>query len=156
MPRPALTQTVSAPPTTGWPPRDRPFVPVLDRSLSTATPVARAMHVLHGSSRWLVLWLLFWGPRSFQDLLRHAEGRSRTALRRELAALRRYGLVCNQWVSETDGRPQYGLTPLGQTLKPILGSLYQWGLVYAPLADQGIPGATPNTRFQPPCTCAPS
>jgi DNA-binding HxlR family transcriptional regulator len=86
-------------------------------------------------SRWLVLWLLFWGPRTFQDLLRHSEGGAKKALRRELACLRRYGLVSREMLPAPGGRPQYRLTMLGETLKPTLASLYEWGLRCAPLAD---------------------
>jgi DNA-binding HxlR family transcriptional regulator len=99
------------------------------------TPVARTLRVVHGSSRWLVLWLLFWGPRSFQDLLRHTEGVAKKALRRELASLRRHGLVSREMLPAPGARPQYRLTALGETLRPTLASLYEWGLKCAPTAD---------------------
>jgi DNA-binding HxlR family transcriptional regulator len=111
----------------------RPFAETA--GIHALTPVARTLRVLDASPRWLVLWLLFWGPRSLQDLLPHSEGVARKALRRELLCLRRLGLVSRETLSTPGTGPQYRLTPLGETLKPTLASLYEWGLKCAPAAD---------------------
>jgi len=91
-------------------------------------PVEVAAAVL--GRRWaaLVLWSLFWEGKSFYQLLREAEGISRATLTEELEELQRFGLVAH--VRARPGpRLQYVLTPLGESAKPALAALYEWGLL---------------------------
>jgi len=103
--------------------------------------------------RWkaLLLWHLFWGARPFCELMRNTEGISKKILRRELADMERHGLVRRQArifrnarsesgrstlrdrgaIAGGARRAEYVLTPLGETLKPIVGAMYQWGLHHA-------------------------
>jgi len=75
-----------------------------------------------------VLWHLFWQPRTFFELL-HARPRvGHRALRRELAALERLGLVRYEVRNRTLEGATWGLTPRGETLKPLVGAMYLWGL----------------------------
>ena len=83
--------------------------------------------------RWkaLLVWHLFWGARPFCELMRSTEGISKKILRRELADMERHGLVRRQARPGGARRAEYSLTPLGETLKPIVGAMYQWGLHHA-------------------------
>ena len=48
-------------------------------------------------------------------------------LRRELADMEQQGLV-RRTVSPENRKASYGLTPLGESLKPVVGGMYEWGL----------------------------
>lgn len=63
--------------------------------------------------------------------MRITEGISKKILRRELADMERHGLIRRQARMGGARKAEYALTPLGETLKPIVGAMYQWGLHHA-------------------------
>ncbi len=68
-------------------------------------------------------------------------------LRRELAEMERHGLVCR--TVRREGSAAYALTPLGETLKPIVGGMYEWGLRFAaPILH--APAPPPARATSPP------
>ncbi len=108
-------------------------------------PVSLALGLLGGPWRPLVAWQLFWGPRCFGDLAGQAPGVAAWRLRRALAELERDGLVRKQLLAGR-GRPvEYGLTPLGESAKPLLATLYEWGL-----SLRGRSTRPPRTHPGPP------
>ncbi len=114
---------------------------------SAPSPLERALAVLDGPAT-LIVWRLFWGARPFCDLLRHVPGVSRKALRSHLVQMERRGLVTRRLRAEAPRRAEYGLTPLGETLKPIVGGMYEWGLVFGPRPQPGAerPGGAPTAE----------
>jgi DNA-binding HxlR family transcriptional regulator len=91
-------------------------------------PVAIALGLLGGPWKPLVAWQLFWGPRRFGELVRQTPGVRPRRLRRTLAELERDGLVRKR-LRPRPARPmEYVLTPLGESAKPLLATLYEWGL----------------------------
>ncbi len=91
-------------------------------------PVALALELLGGPWKPLVAWQLFWGPRRFGDLVRRTPGVRPRRLRRTLAELERDGLVRKRLRPRPARPTEYALTPLGESAKPLLATLYQWGL----------------------------
>jgi len=87
-----------------------------------------ALDLLESRRRPLLVWHLFWGPRAFGELLRLSAGTTKRVLRQELQALEACGLLCKDQRTRDSRRADYRLTPFGETLKPVLGSLYAWGL----------------------------
>jgi DNA-binding HxlR family transcriptional regulator len=106
--------------------------------------------LLGGRLKPLVLWHLFWGPRSFADLMRRAEGISKRHLRRNLAELEHDGLVRKEIRLRSERRAEFALTPFGETLKPIVAMMYEWGL-HIGLA-QASPAPTRGRRRTAPDT----
>jgi DNA-binding HxlR family transcriptional regulator len=104
------------------------------------TPLERTLQALAGPYRPLIVWGLFWGERPFSDLMRHVPEISKKALRRELAEMERLGLVCREVRPESNRRADYSLSPLGQTLRPVVGAMYEWGLLRAGLERRPRPG----------------
>ena len=96
------------------------------RGLSAA-PVEITSRLL-GGRKPLILWHLFWGPRPFADLMRHADGISKRRLRRNLAELEHDGLVRKEVRLGPARRTEFALTVFGETLKPIVAMMYEWGL----------------------------
>jgi DNA-binding HxlR family transcriptional regulator len=92
-------------------------------------PLELALEALEGRYRPHIVWGLFWGARPFSELMRHIPEITKKALRRELAAMERLGLVCRDVRPGSNRRAEYSLSPLGQTLRPLVGAMYEWGLL---------------------------
>lgn len=92
------------------------------------SPIETALDLLDSRRRPLLVWHLFWGPRAFGELLRLSVGMTKRVLRQELQALEACGLLCKDQRTRDRRRADYRLTPFGETLKPVLGTLYAWGL----------------------------
>jgi DNA-binding HxlR family transcriptional regulator len=92
------------------------------------SPLETALLVLGGHWRPLVLWGLFWRSKSFSELMRSTPGITQKSLRHELVELERYGLVRRETRPHTSRREEYSLTPFGETLRPLVAAMYEWGL----------------------------
>jgi DNA-binding HxlR family transcriptional regulator len=113
-----------------------------------------ALDLLENRRRQLLVWHLFWGPRAFGELLRLSVGVTKRVLRQELQALETCGLLCKDQRTRDGRRADYRLTSFGETLKPVLGSLYAWGLFVQtsrPFAASGAagPGGPPTKEPLP-------
>lgn len=109
-------------------------------------PLELALETIEGRKRLLIVWGLFWGPRPFSELMRHVPDITKKTLRRELAELERLGLVRRELRPGSSRRAEYALSPLGETLRPLVGALYEWGLLRLRLVrdvQPAVPGAVP-------------
>lgn len=106
-------------------------------ALAGRSPVEITAHLLRGRWTALVVWRLFWGDKRFYQLLREAEGITRRALAHELEQLERLGIVERRVRHLGPSKVQYGLTALGESLKLVVGAMYEWGL----LARHRLPAA---------------
>jgi len=91
-------------------------------------PVELTLGALEGRFRLLIVWQLFWGARPYTELMRNISGITEKTLRRELAEMEKLGLIRRELRPGSGRRAEYFLTPLGQTLKPLVGAMYEWGL----------------------------
>jgi DNA-binding HxlR family transcriptional regulator len=103
----------------------RPLHPVAP---SRRCPVETTLEVVGDRRKALVVWHLFWGARPFCELLRHTSGISKKNLRRVLVEMEGLGLVWKEVRPGVDRQAEYALTPFGETLKPVVGAMYEWGL----------------------------
>jgi DNA-binding HxlR family transcriptional regulator len=104
------------------------------------SPVEITATILRGRWTALVVWHLFWGEKRFYQLLRETEGINRRALAHELEQLERLGLVERRVRHLGPAKVQYALTALGESLKLVVGAMYEWGL----LARRRLPTAAPG------------
>jgi DNA-binding HxlR family transcriptional regulator len=51
--------------------------------------------------------------------------------------MERHGLVARQVRFSGSRKAEYALTPYGETLKPIVGAMYEWGLQHASVLPSG-------------------
>jgi DNA-binding HxlR family transcriptional regulator len=109
---------------------DRIRLPGAPSPASTAprSPVELTLAALEGRYRALIVWYLFWSAKTFSDLMRSIPGITKKALRRELAQMERLGLLRRDMSLGGGRKADYSLTPLGQSLKPLVGAMYEWGL----------------------------
>ena len=92
------------------------------------TPLEVTLGVLDGGFRLLIVWQLFWGARPFSELMRNVPGINKKTLRQELTNMDRAGLLHRELRPGAHRRADYALTPLGQSLKPLVAAMYEWGL----------------------------
>lgn len=99
------------------------------RASRECSPVEITARVLKGRWTALVVWQLFWGEKRFYQLLRETDGIHRRALAHELEQLERLGIVVRRVRHMGSAKVQYGLTALGESLKLVVGAMYEWGLL---------------------------
>jgi len=99
-------------------------------SASTARrcPLEVTLDFLGDRQKTLIVWHLFWGARPFCELMRLIDGISKKALRQALAEMERCGLVRREMRRGARRKAEYRLTPLGESLKPLVAAMYEWGL----------------------------
>jgi DNA-binding HxlR family transcriptional regulator len=121
-----------------------------DPGADLGTPMHTTLDVLRGRHTVPILWSLFWGEKRFYQVLRDLGCVTRKTLDHELARLERLGLVERRGVAF--GRPQasYALTPTGETLKPVVGVLFEWGLLARRLPIAARLAAERSARLRNP------
>jgi len=94
-------------------------------------PIERALGVISGRWKAIIVDVLLEGPKRLCDLQNQISGISQKVLTQQLRSLEEHGLVYRQTFAEEATRVDYGLTPLGMSLKPLIFQLYEWGLHHA-------------------------
>ncbi|MFM0335371.1 winged helix-turn-helix transcriptional regulator [Paraburkholderia fungorum] len=94
-------------------------------------PVERALAVLSGRWKTVILYVLLDGPQRTCELEKRIAGISQKVLIEQLRALEEHGLVSRQSSAADSQGIEYLLTPLGESLRPILDSLHEWGVHHA-------------------------
>ena len=84
------------------------------------------------SNRWKVLILrdLFTGTKRFGELKKSLNGISQKVLTANLKDMEASGLLTRKAYPEVPPRVEYTLTETGESLKPVLGAMFDWGMAY--------------------------
>lgn len=90
-------------------------------------PVEVTLHVIEGRWKVMILHFLLEGTQRFNALQRLLGGISARTLAKQLRDMERDGLVRRTVYPEIPPRVEYTLTPLGESLKPILMAMHKWG-----------------------------
>ncbi len=93
-------------------------------------PVEYALKAIGGRWKVLILRELFRDTRRFGELHRALHGITQKMLTQQLRELEHDGIINRYVYSQVPPKVEYSLTPLGQTLKPILDSMHAWGEQY--------------------------
>ena len=95
-----------------------------------ACPVETTLTLI--SNKWKVLIVrdLLAGTKRFGELRRSLAGVSQKVLTEQLRQMEEDGLVARTVYAEVPPRVEYALTPLGQSLKPIMDAMFVWGEAY--------------------------
>ena len=82
--------------------------------------------------KWKVLILrdLMPGTKRFGELKKSIGSVSQKVLTAQLRDMEKSGLISRKVYAEVPPRVEYSLTPLGQSLKPILDRMVKWGENY--------------------------
>jgi len=94
-------------------------------------PVERALRVLSGRWKAVLLDVLMDGPQRTCELEKRIAGITQKVLIEQLRALEEHGMVSRQPSARDSQGIEYMLTPLGESLRPVLDSLIEWGTHHA-------------------------
>jgi DNA-binding HxlR family transcriptional regulator len=109
---------------------------LVDRKELPACPVETTLLLI--SDRWKVLILrdLLTGTKRFGELKRSVGTISQKVLTSNLRSMEADGLLVRQVYPEVPPRVEYTLTELGESLKPVLDAMWNWGEGYQALAKE--------------------
>lgn len=96
-----------------------------------ALPAERALKVISGRWKAVILYHLFDGPRRLSELKRLVPAISQKVLIQQLRELEEHGLVTREIFRQVPPRVDYAATPLGLSLEPVLLALCEWGQRHA-------------------------
>lgn len=93
-------------------------------------PVETALDVLAGKWKILILWYLRAETKRFNELQKLMPRTTQKMLIQKLRELENDGLVNRKVYPVVPPKVEYSLTSYGESLKPILKSLYLWGEIH--------------------------
>ena len=93
-------------------------------------PVATTVQLIGNKWKLLIIRNLLAGNQRFTDFIKTIPGISKKVLTDNLRALEDDGLIDREVFAEVPPRVEYSLTPLGETLRPILDAMFDWGANY--------------------------
>lgn len=93
-------------------------------------PVATTVQLIGSKWKLLILRNLLVRPWRFNELKKSLDGISQKVLTDALRAMEADGIVERTVYPEVPVRVEYSLTELGETLRPVLKSMENWGLDY--------------------------
>src|SRR5262249_45033743 len=94
----------------------------------TKCPAEGTLAVLGGRWRVLILYQLFRGVNRFSELQRALPGITQKMLTQQLREMERDGIVQRTVYPQVPPKVEYRLKPRGETLKPVVEAMCQWGL----------------------------
>ena len=95
-----------------------------------ACPVATTVQLIGSKWKLLILRNLMVRPWRFNELRRDLEGISQKVLTDSLRALEEDGSITRTVYPEVPPRVEYALSPLGESMRPILDAMEEWGTNY--------------------------
>lgn len=95
-----------------------------------ACPVETTLSLIGDKWKVLILRDLLTGTKRFSELKKSIGSVSQKVLTAQLRDMEASGLVSRKVYAEVPPRVEYSLTDLGQSLKPILDSMRNWGEWY--------------------------
>ena len=97
-------------------------------------PVATTVQLIGSKWKLLILRNLMVRPWRFNELHKDLAGISQKVLTDSLRALEADGIVTRTVYAEVPPRVEYALSELGETLRPVLGAMQEWGAGYKGMA----------------------
>lgn len=96
-------------------------------NIGPGCPTEITANIIGGKWKTLLLTYLMPGPKRFGELSRLLPDTSKRMLTLQLRELERDGVIHREVYREVPPRVEYSLTPLGESLRPILELMAAWG-----------------------------
>lgn len=97
-------------------------------------PVAVTVSLIGSKWKLLIMRNLLGRPWRFNELQKSIDGISQKALTDALRSMEADGIVCRTAYPEVPPRVEYSLTDLGESMRPIIKTMENWGNAYKALA----------------------
>lgn len=98
-------------------------------------PAERALKVISGRWKAIILYHLFDGPRRLSELKRLMPDISQKVLIQQLREMEEHGMVHREIFRQVPPRVDYSATPLGFSFEPVRLALCDWGRRHAAELD---------------------
>ena len=95
-----------------------------------ACPVATTVSLIGSKWKLLIMRNLLMRPWRFNELRKSLDGISQKVLTDSLCSMEEDGLVVRTVYAEVPPRVEYVLSDLGQSLRPIIEAMAEWGQNY--------------------------
>lgn len=93
-------------------------------------PVATTVSVIGSKWKLLIMRNLLARPWRFNELKKDLDGISQKVLTDSLRAMEEDGIITRTVYPEVPPHVEYALSELGESMRPILDAMYQWGEEY--------------------------
>ena len=103
---------------------------MLTKEEMPACPVATTVQLIGSKWKLLILRNLLARPWRFNELRKSLEGISQKVLTDSLRSMEEDGLVTRTVYPEVPPRVEYSLSPPGESMRPIIQAMEQWGAQY--------------------------
>lgn len=90
-------------------------------------PAHATIAAIGGRWKIIILWHLYGGKLRFSELRRKMPVISQKMLAEQLRELAGHGLVTRTVFAEVPPRVEYAATPLGESLRPVITAIGDWG-----------------------------
>lgn len=95
-----------------------------------ACPVATTVQMVGSKWKLLILRNLLARPWRFNELRKNLEGISQKVLMDSLRSMEEDGIITRTVYPEAPPRVEYSLSELGESMRPIIKAMEQWGIDY--------------------------
>ena len=93
-------------------------------------PVATTVQLIGNKWQLLIIRNLLVRPWRFNELQKSLDGISQKVLTDNLRSMETDGIITRTVYAEVPPRVEYALSPLGESMRPILNSMQAWGEAY--------------------------
>ena len=93
-------------------------------------PVATTVQLIGNKWKLLIKRNLLVRPWRFNELQKSLDGISQKVLTDNLRSMETDGIITRTVYAEVPPRVEYALSPLGESMRPILNSMQAWGEAY--------------------------
>ncbi len=100
-------------------------------------PVETTLRLIGGKWKARIAFHLYDGPLRYTELRRALPGISAQVLTGGLREMERDGLVSREVFAEVPPRTEYRLTPVGESLAPVVEAMSAWGQSYREAQNAG-------------------
>jgi DNA-binding HxlR family transcriptional regulator len=109
---------------------------IVDKNLP-ACPVATTVGLIGNKWKILILRDVLGGPKRFGELRKSLEGISQKVLTDNLRNMEKDGLLIRKVFPEVPPRVEYSLSEIGETMRPIIKQMEEWGSMYKQIVAKG-------------------
>lgn len=104
--------------------------PMLTKEEMPACPVATTVQLIGSKWKLLIIRNLLQRPWRFNELRRDLEGISQKVLTDSLRSMEEDGIITRTVYPEVPPRVEYALSDLGESMRPIMNAMEEWGKNY--------------------------
>lgn len=105
-------------------------IDMLKKEELPACPVATTVQMVGSKWKLLILRNLLARPWRFNELRKNLEGISQKVLTDSLRSMEGDGIITRTVYPEAPPRVEYSLSELGESMRPIIKAMEQWGIDY--------------------------